>query len=150
MPRYDLHVQLIDPSQQTTGSNFSFGLAAPILVTGFQSLVNRWMKVFMTPKGSHPVRRLEGTEFAYLLGSNITDVASLRATVSDYIDDATQQVQVVDRASPNLPASQRLRSAALTQFNVVGTSSIEFWVELVNQSGQRLQVLIPYLVSTDG
>jgi hypothetical protein len=150
MARYDLHIQLVDPSEQTFGANFSFGVANPILVTGFQALVNRWMKIFMTPKGSHPVRRTEGTEFPYLLGSNVTDIPSLEATVAEYIDDATQQVQAVDRMSPNLTNDQRLRAAALLQFNAVDASSIEFWVELTNQANQRMRVLIPYLVTPNG
>lgn len=150
MARYDLHIQLIDPSQQVYGSNFSFGLESPILVTGFQSLINRWMKTFMTPKGSHPVRRQEGTEFPYLIGSNVRDLGSLEATVAEHIDDANQQVVAVDRISPLLTKNQRLRSGALKQFNVVGTSGIEFWVELTNQANERLQVLIPYLVTTNG
>ena len=150
MARYDLHIQLLDPSQQTYGSNFSFGLTAPIKVTGFQSLINRWMKTFMTPRGSHPIRRKEGTDFAYLVGSNVRDVGSLEATVAEYMDDATEQVQAVDQVSPWLTQDQRLRGATLKQFNLVGSSGIEFWVELTNQAGQRLQVLIPYLVSADG
>jgi hypothetical protein len=150
MPRYDLHIQLVDPAEQSYGANFSFGLTAPIQVTGFQALINRWLKIFMTPKGSHPVRRQEGTEFAYLIGSNISDIPSLQATIGEYIDDANQQVQAVDRASPLLAANQRLRSATLKQFNAIGVSSLEFWVEIVNEAGQRLQVLIPYLVSSNG
>lgn len=150
MARYDLHIQLIDPAQQTTGANFSFGLASPILVTGFQSLVNRWMKIFMTPKGSQPIRLLEGTDFAYLIGSNVSDLGSLEAVVAEYLDDATQQVQAVDRVSRTLTNDQRLRSAALIQFNAVPPSGIEFWVELTNQAGQRLRVLIPYLVNANG
>lgn len=150
MARYDLHIQLVDPAEQTYGANFSFGLNAPIQVTGFQALVNRWLKIFMTPKGSHPVRRQEGTEFPYLIGSNIADIPSLQATIAEYIDDATQQVQTVDRASPLLTSNQRLRSATLRQFNAIGASSIEFWVELNNEAGQRMQVLIPYLVNSNG
>lgn len=150
MARYDLHIQLLDPGQQTYGSNFSFALKAPILVTGFQALMNRWMKIFMTPKGSHPVRRQEGTEFAYLIGSNVADTASLQAVISEYIDDATAQVQAVDRANPSLPRTQRLRSATLIQFNATSPSSIEFWVELINEANQRMKVLIPYLVNPDG
>lgn len=150
MPRYDLHIQLVDPSEQTFGANFSFGIANPILVTGFQSLVNRWMKIFMTPKGSHPVRKTEGTEFPYLFGANVTDISTLEMTVAEYIDDAVQQVQAIDRAAPNLTPEQRLRSASLLQFNAVNASSIEFWVQLTNQANQRMRVLIPYLVSGNG
>jgi hypothetical protein len=150
MPIYDIHIQLLDPVEQTYGSNFSFGLSSPILVTGFQSLVNRWMKIFMTPKGSHPVKPQQGTEFAYLIGSNVADVQSLQAVIAEYIDDATEQVQTIDRSSPWLTKDQRLRSAALLQFNAINATSIEFFVELTNQAGQRLSVLIPYRVSADG
>lgn len=150
MAIYDLHIQLLDPSEQTYGSNFTFNLENPILVTGFQSLANRWLKTFMTPKGSHPIRRTEGTEFAYLIGSNIDDPQSLQTTVAEYIDDATEQVRAVDLASPWLSSEERLQNATLVQFNVVAVDSIEFWVELTNLAGQRMRVLIPYAVTTNG
>ena len=147
MPRYDLHIQLVDPAAQTNGANLSFGLEAPILVTGFQALMNRWLKIFLTPKGSHPIRRQEGTEFPYLIGSNVVDVHSLEAVVGEHIDDASLQIKAVERVSPWLKPEQRLRGAALVQFNAIDPTSIEFWVELTNQAGQRMNVLIPYQVN---
>lgn len=150
MAIYDLHIQLLDPAEQTYGANCSFGLDTPILVTGFQSLMNRWLQIFLTPKGTNPIRRLEGTEFAYLFGTNIADPGALQATIGEYVDDATNQVQSVDRASPWLKSDQRLRSAAMVGFNVIDATSIEFWVELINQAGQRMKMLIPYKVSANG
>jgi hypothetical protein len=70
--------------------------------------------------------------------------------VAEHIDDANQQVIAVDRVSPSLTRNQRLKTAALKQFNVVGSSGIEFWVEITNQANERLQVLIPYLVTANG
>jgi hypothetical protein len=150
MAIYDIHIQLLDPESQTYGANLGFGLDKPILVTGFQALINRWLKVFMTPKGSHPIRRLEGTEFPYLIGSNISDPGALQATINEYIDDAINQVQATDRASPWLRNDQRLRDVTMIQFNVISVTEIEFWVEIINQAGQRLKLLIPYKVSANG
>lgn len=146
MRRYDLHLRIIDPNEQQQTETFTFGKKA-LLVDGFQKLANRFVKIFFTPKGSNPLRINEGTEFAYLLGSNVSDVASLQATIGEYVDDAVNQIKSVDARSPLLATNERLRDAQLIQFNVVDATHIEFWIELTNQAGERLKILLPYETS---
>lgn len=144
----DLHIQIIDPGEQTFGETVTFDLADPILVEGMQALANRWLKVFLTPKGSHPVRKSEGTEFAYLQGSNVDSQISLQALVDEYVEDASIQIQAQDRRNPQRKATERLQSASVVLYNQISVDKIEFWVELTNAAGQRLPVLIPYKVFT--
>lgn len=146
--RQDIHIQIIDPGQQTFGETVTFDLADPILVSGLQGLANRWLKLFLTPKGSHPVRKTEGTEFAYLQGSNVDSQLSLQALVDEYVEDATLQIQAQDRRNPQRQAVDRLQTASVVLYNQLAVDKIEFWVELTNAAGQRLPVLIPYKVLT--
>jgi hypothetical protein len=134
------------PDQQRFRANFSLSFDAPVAVDGFQALVNRWVKTFMTPKGSDPINKSRGTEYPYLVGANVPDMAYIQAAIVDCVADATAQVQAVDRANLTLPAVSRLRDAQVTRFNELAPGFIEFWVEITNYASQRLGVLIPYKV----
>lgn len=139
----DVHIQLIDPTEQTWRAVFTFGRTAPIAVTGPQKLLNRWVKVFMTPVGSHPVRRSEGTRFSNLLRANV-DFDRVQPDILEAVDDATEQLRTADRQTPSRPPNEAIRSATVTRFNLLGASGVEFWVEIVNMAGERLLILIPY------
>jgi hypothetical protein len=76
----DLHIRLIDPSAQTARALFTLG-DAPVAVEGVQKLASRWLKLFMTPKGSHPTRKEEGTLFPSLISGNVADLASVEGDV---------------------------------------------------------------------
>jgi hypothetical protein len=140
----DLHFQLIDPTNQRRKAVFTFGFANPIYVSGPQALVNRWLKVFMTPKGTHPWRHDEGTEFPALIGANFSTFDQLQVDVLDAIEDATAQVKAQDQKVPARRGNERLLSASLLRFVEVSPTEAEFWVEIQNVAGERINVLIPY------
>jgi hypothetical protein len=140
----DLHIQLIDPTEQRYGANFTFGFKAPILVDGIQKLANQWLKIFLTPKGSHPWRRLEGTNFAYLIGGNVDDVDTIQTAVLEYIEDATTQLKAIQSRQLSLPDTERLFTVNLLQFTQVDTLAFDIWVRIVNVARSTLSVLIPY------
>lgn len=139
----DLHIQLIDPSAQTARSLFTFG-PSPRGITGVQKLANRWLKIFMTRKGSHPIRKDEGTEFPNLVSGNFSDLASVEVDVLEAIDEANEQLRASDRRSPTRPANERILAASLVQFVQLPPSGVEFWVELTNVARERIPILIPY------
>lgn len=139
----DLHIQIIDPTEQTWRAIFTFGRSAPLAVSGAQKLLNRWVKVFMTPVGSHPVRRNEGTRFSALLRANV-DFDRVQPDILEAVDDATEQLRSADRQVPSRPPNEAIRSATVTRFNLLGASGVEFWVEIANMAGERIRVLIPY------
>jgi hypothetical protein len=140
----DLHIQLIDPTEQRYGANFTFGFKSPILVDGIQKLANQWLKIFLTPKGSHPWRRLEGTNFAYLIGGNVDDVDTIQTAILEYIEDATTQLKAIQSRQLSLPDTERLFTVNLLQFTQVDTLSFDIWVRIVNVARSTLSVLIPY------
>lgn len=142
----DLHVQLIDPSAQTARALFTFG-SSPQLVDGVQKLADRWLKVFMTPKGSHPWRKTEGTTFAQLIGGNLDDLTTVEGEIIEAVNDCNEQLISADRQVAARPPNERLLTAAVVQFVQVPPSGLEFWVEVTNVARERLAVLIPYAAS---
>lgn len=140
----DLHIELRDPSRQRPRAVFTFGPTGPKAIEGLQKLVNRWFKTFLTPKGSHPVRRTEGTEFYKLIGGSVADLRSTEPYVLEAIEDANDQVFAQDRADLTRPSEERLQSAALSQFVELPPDGIEFWVTLRSLSGDTAQIIMPY------
>lgn len=131
----DLHIALRDPSRQRLRALFTLG-ATPREVQGLQALVNRWLKTFLTPKGSHPWRRDEGTEFYRLIGGSVATLRGCEALVVEAVDDANDQVLAQDRAEPTRPAAERLQHAGLVRFVEVPPSGVEFWVALRSVAGE--------------
>jgi len=149
MPRYDIHFQPVMPPEDQRGfKSFTFGFTSALRVRGTQSLVNRWVKTFYTPKGSDLLHPGYGTDFGSLAGSNIVnDFSTLQDTVIMAIDDASEQVRRQDEAE-SLDDDESLESAELGSF--VPTSSrdgFDFWVVLTNRLGTSLQVKLTTLAS---
>lgn len=142
----DLHLQMILPSQQRYGAGVTWGPSGPVAVTGLQKLADQWLMLFLKPKGSHPWRRLEGTEFVYLAGGNVTDSGVLENSILEFIDDANTQFKALQAKVPGLPSSEKLANAEMIQFTQVGELSFDVWVLVTNVARQGLKVLIPYAV----
>ena len=139
----DLRIQLIDPGHQTARSLFTLGFNRPSASTGIELLIFRWLKTFMTPKGTNAVRRTEGTRFPNLIRSNVAGLDGVQPDILDAIDDATQQVKAADALATYRPADERLLSVSLTSFVTLPPDGVEFWVELRSLTGVRRGVLIP-------
>lgn len=153
MPFYDIHYQPIDPATQAatrTGRFFTFGFPKPVGVAGPQKLADRWIRLFMATQNSSALRPDRGTQFASLLGANVTQVADLQALMHLYVDQCNDQLQALDAADSGrfLSDDERLRSGNITTFNVLPPDGFDCVVELRSVSGKRVTVLIP--VSTTG
>lgn len=137
----DIHFQPVQPGEAFGNRVFTFGFRATLKVSGPQSLVNRWVKTFMTPKGSNPLDKNEGTAFGSLVGSNVSayhsgveDVALLS------IEDANSQVRKQD-LDGLFPADERLANATLLRVDTeTAVDGVYLWVRIVNVAGQVLPV----------
>jgi hypothetical protein len=113
---------------------YEFGYAAALKVNGFQSLISRWAKVLLTPRGSNPINREEGTNFGNLQGTNISKVSTgIRDLVAMEIEAANEQVRQQD-VDGFRPDSERLQSGELTSFAESATG-FDVWVRLANVAG---------------
>lgn len=144
--RYDIALQLLDPSAQRTRALLTFG-SAPQIVSGGQKLLGRFLKILLTPKGSHPVRRDEGTGFASLIRRPASELRGAEALVAEYIEDAAEQVRALDRAEPSRPADERLLVASVLRYVENSQTSTDVWVELITADRMRLRIVLPYASS---
>lgn len=137
---YDIHFQPVTPPSAVKGFKvFTFGFKAALKVRGPQALVNRWAKTFMTPKGSDPLDQTAGTNFAEMIGANVTKITEeLKDVTILSINDANEQVKKQDIEGLYSDDS-RLLSATLLDF-VQTADGIELWVEIKTVSGDVLPV----------
>lgn len=138
MAKYDIHFQPV-PADQVYGYKcFEFGFAAPYKVRGLRALVNRWVKTFMTPRGSNFSRPNEGTSFPNLVGANYSlHESSVRDSVIIAVEEANSQVMEQDLVNYP-PADERLLNAELLNF-IEAPAGIEIWVRITNVAGDHLE-----------
>ena len=131
---YDIHFQPVPEAEVTNKLCFEFGYAAALKVNGFQSLINRWAKTLMTPRGSNPIAKEQGTNFSNMIGGNIARVTTgVRDLVALAIEDANEQVRQQDIEGYRSD-TEKLQSAELVQFMEVALG-FEVWVKLTNVAG---------------
>lgn len=134
MATYDIHFQPVPEAEIEGKRCFEFGFAAALKVDGFQSLINRWAKTLMTPRGSNPLDKEQGTNFSNMIGGNIARVTTgVRDLVASSIEDANEQVRQQDIEGYR-PASEKLLCSELVSFLEV-PAGFEVWVKLTNVAG---------------
>jgi len=138
---YDIHFQPVPSGEVRSARVFTFGFRASLKVSGPQALVNRWVKTFMTPKGSNPLDKEEGTAFGRLVGSNINVYHhGIEDIILLAIEDANDQVRRQDLEGL-FPENERLANATLLkQQTQIYDDGVELWVRIVNAAGEVLPV----------
>lgn len=144
MARKSLHLRIIDPNAQAANGTFTFG-SPSTLVEGKYKAVSLFLVRLFTPKGSDPTDRSAGTDFAYLPGSNYSDVAEVETLIHTCVGEAADEAIRLQSSVTYLSRSERLSSAEITRFNVLGPGHFEVWVSLRVQSGENITVLVPYV-----
>ena len=147
MDTYDIHFEVLPPDQQRQGKPFSFVYARAAGVKGAQKLVNRWLKCFLTKKGSDPISPSYGTGFSGLFGTNIGDLRALKGSIELFIDDCNTQIRALDIKN-RPPADEKLASAALASLTPTGDSGIEVYIHIRNTAGTLATVALPSITST--
>lgn len=144
MPRFDIHFQALTAQEQADTFKFvGFTYNPAIGVSGFQMLINHWLKCFLTPRGTDPTDASYGTEFTNLVGSNVA-VADAQDVVRIAIDECNTQVAAFQTNDTTLVPRERLASAVLTRFIPQPSApGFDVYVELRNQAGERLTVNVP-------
>lgn len=144
---YDIYYALLTEEQQTTGKLFSFVFQSAVGVRGPQKMMNRWLKCFMTTKGTDPTDLDYGTGFNALFFSNVSQIKDIQDMVSVYIDDCTTQIKAFDRKYAIAP-DERLQSAVLENILPDGEDGVVIRVVLRNQSGAAFPLELPTLTVT--
>lgn len=141
---FDIYYEVI-PADQQTGANgkvVSFGFASALGVKGPRKLANRWLKCFMTLKGSDPLDKTYGTGFPDLLGSNVSREDDFTDAMVLFVDDCNQQIQAFDNAQFP-PDNERLASATITSLTPLGVDGYEVYVTIKNVAGELVTIQVP-------
>ncbi len=137
MAKYDIHIQPVQVDAVIGVRCYEFGYAAALKVDGFQSLISRWAKTLLTPRGSNPIDQEEGTNFTNLIGANLSTVTTgVRDLVALEIEDANEQVRAQDIAGFR-PDAERLQGGELQRF-IEGADGFDVWVKLTNVAGNEV------------
>lgn len=139
MPTYDVHITATsDPSLKP----MSFGYKAAVSVTGAMKVINRWIKCFLTPKGSDHSDYNYGTGFTSILGGNVADVQDLLDQVSGFLDDCNTQMRAMDRRNLPVPDEQ-FGSATITKVLQIDAADYAIWVTVKSATGAAAVVVLP-------
>lgn len=144
--KYDFYFQAKKPEDVHGFKFFTSGFERTIAVRGLWKLTCQWLKRFMTPKGSDPLRPEEGTEFPKLIGSNITSMQDVRDVVLLAIEDCNEQMKTAQRLSQPDP-DEMLRTAVLTSFEVTSEDGFDAYVTLSSLAGGSLTVKLPEMAT---
>ena len=143
MAKTDIHFQPVRPEDVHGYRTFTFGYEMSVKVDGPQALVNRWVKTFVTPKGTDATDLDYGTAFGNLFGSNISSLSDLKDAVFLALTDANEQVHQQD-ISGLYPQNERLRDAVLMDIRMNKNEGLlETWIQITNMAGERMVVRLP-------
>jgi len=111
---YDINIKIATLDQQVSGKFISFNDLKTVKVDGLQKLMNIFTKYFLTPIGTNPIDKNEGTEVPALLGSNISpfDARDIVVLAINKTVTAVRRLQ----QNQNLSSAERLLNATLTDF----------------------------------
>jgi hypothetical protein len=142
--RFDLHIQTLPEAEQRETFKFvSLGYVGGAGVKGFQQLINTWLRVFLTSKGSDPADLSFGTGFPDLIGSNL-NISDARDIVLLSVDDCNEQVTAFQQADVTLTPSERLASATIIEFTEQPDApGFTVKVEIKNRANERLVLNLP-------
>lgn len=147
MPTYDLHLQPLAPAvQRALRRPVGFGYVPAIAVSGFQALMDQWMRVFLTAKGSDPCDLNLGTGFVDLIGSTVSPENAIEI-VRGCVDDCNAQIRSMQARKRRKSADEMLEDARVTRTEVIASGpGIEVWVRITNRAGSSSVVLLPDIV----
>ncbi len=141
---YDIYYEVIPKEEQPSsyGKVVSFGYTSALGVKGPRKLANRWLKCFMTLKGTDPLNRSYGTGFADLIGSNVSRVDDFTDAMVLFVDDCNQQMRDFDNAQFP-PDNERLESATISSIRALPPDGYEVYVTIKNVAGELVTIQVP-------
>ena len=122
----------VSPTLGTTSTK-SFGIV---------KLVNMFLKMLYTFKGSNFLDKNEGTEFTSLFNLNIQDASIAESKVQDAIDEASLQITRM-QSIQGVPETEKLRRAYISNFEVTDERVVLISINLEVVSGESTEVQLP-------
>lgn len=142
---YDINIQIVSAAQYTGMAFYSFGQTRSLGVRGIQKLVNMFAKFLLTPVGTDPTDLTYGTNLTTLIGSNVV-LDDAREILDIAIDTTVSAIQGFQAGVAEVPADERLSSAAVTNYiEIPDGPGFAAQVLITNVSGEQLQIVLPTL-----
>lgn len=152
MPTYDTYIELVPAAEQRVSrKTFRYGFKRHIGVKGFQKLINRWIKCFLTMEGTDPSDPDYGTLIPNLIGSNVTSRKDVVEALQLAVDKTNETILRLQAARPSDDPMEMLADARLEALAITPAGDgFEADVRVRNQAGQVLTAQIPPLTLTEG
>jgi len=118
-------------------------------VAGVMKVANMFFKLLLTRKGSNPISQDEGTELVDLFESNVADEAVLFACAKNAVDDALEQILILQERAGAVTEEQ-ISNADISDFVFDETAGngpkVDFSVDVYNAAGESFTLEIPSIV----
>ena len=127
----DVTVQL-SPELFSTDTNSS-------VCTGMQKLIQKWLSIFLTPKGSVTFDKNRGTDFMIDIFSASTENEVYKIFILSNVD-AVAQIRAEE--NNEAPEDEQIQSVTLTGLSLfLGNLSMD--IKIVSKSGENAKIIVP-------
>lgn len=109
---------------------------------GIVKLVNMFLKLLYTYKGSNYLDKNEGTYFTALFNLNVQDIDVAESKVQDAIDEASTQIQSA-QSLQGAPDTEKLRRAYISKFELDEDNTVLMAINIEVVSGVATAVQLP-------
>ena len=116
--------------------------ATSLKTAGIVKVVNMFIKLLYTLKGTNYLNKQEGTYFTNLFTLNVQDADVAQIKVQDAVDDASEQLITI-QAELGVPTTEKLRQVYIDTFLVSDNNEVEIGLTLEVVSGNQTTVQLP-------
>lgn len=109
---------------------------------GIVKLVNMFLKILYTYKGTNYLNKNEGTYFTSLFNLNVQDIGVAESKVQDAIDEASAQIMGF-QSIQGVPDSEKLRRAYISNFELDDDDTVLMEINIEVVSGVTTAVQLP-------
>lgn len=147
--KFDLHTEALplDQAQAHNGKCFSFGdYPKSVAVRGVYKMVDRFIRCFLTPIGTHPSDVDYGTTLASSFLGNV-DSTTLFALTSESVNAAVAKMRAYD-SEYGFPDDERIATVQIDNIvlDPTGPGAV-IYLSIVNVEGTRVSIALPDLIS---
>ena len=150
-------IKKVPPNPQSKRDVDWFGLKDPSLngelgldfqmsrqVTGLQKLAQKWLLIFLTPRGSDYFDPDMGTDLHGLLEANLNDTSYIHNMIRSSVMEANSQLRKYQSEAQSLPKDEIFENSAIKklEYDTQGLK-IELEVAIYNSLGQSRVIEVP-------
>lgn len=148
---YDTYIELLPEADQlSTRKTYHYGFQKHIAIKGFQKLINKWTKHFLTTEGTHPSDRTYGTRVPLLIGSNVQSRRDILDVVQLAVAKTNSKIRSIQSAYPSEDPRELLDDATLDALEFSSDlTGIEIYVRIRNQANEVLRVSLPPISTSE-